>query len=183
MLPRVVFKRAGTTNLSGGVAASGTSMGGGGSAAVPWPAIAAGAVVVVGVLGFLILHHGGSAKAEAGPTSSASTPVVTVPQVGPSTVEQPEQAATPPAQTEVEAAPRGPSAREVGQDLKSALDRQRLWSDVSVGGDYLEVRSSSCSDPAMGPMLDAAMPSARAAGLRQVRCVSRSGEVVSTRAL
>ena len=71
----------------------------------------------------------------------------------------------------------------VGRDLERALRRQRLWSTVEVGAPMVDVRSSSCSDPQMGPMLDAARAALRSAGLTRLRCLEQSGAVVFERTL
>jgi hypothetical protein len=79
--------------------------------------------------------------------------------------------------------PTGPDPATVGKNLERDLKRQRLWSTVTVNGNRVEVRSGSCSDPAMGPLLDASAPDFRAAGVTRMRCVEQSGRVVSDREL
>jgi hypothetical protein len=77
----------------------------------------------------------------------------------------------------------GPSAATLATELQHALDRQRLWSTVEVTGSGVEVRSSSCSDAAMRPVVDAAAPRFKAAGIRRLRCLEESGTVVFARDL
>lgn len=71
----------------------------------------------------------------------------------------------------------------VGRDVERALRRQRLWATVEVTGDRVNIRSGSCSDPNMGPMLDAAAAALRAAGILKLRCLEQSGAVVFERDL
>lgn len=101
-------------------------------------------------------------------------------------------AAQPPATTETAQAadpdetPEQPARRDpqsVANELARALKKQRLWSTVTVVGDHADVQSGSCSDPAMGPMLDSAVPALKAAGLTKLRCLEQSGRVVSDRDL
>jgi hypothetical protein len=166
-----VFKKNG-----GG--ASGTSLPRGDG--VPWPVFAVGGgVVVLGLVLWLVLRHGGSAKAAAPQPEQAAGPTTAAPAPTPTRAPTPDDT-TP---TVAPTAPTGPRPAEVARDLKASLDRQRLWSDVSVQGNAIEVRTSACNDPLMAPTLDAAAATARAAGLAVFRCVSRSGGVVSQRAL
>ncbi len=79
--------------------------------------------------------------------------------------------------------PTGPDPAVVAGNLQQDLKRQRLWSNVTVNGNRVEVRSGSCGDPAMAPLLDAAAPELKAAGMTRLRCVEQSGRVVSDREL
>jgi hypothetical protein len=79
--------------------------------------------------------------------------------------------------------PTGPNATDVAAELERGLKKQRLWSTVEVTGGRVDVRSGSCNDPAMVPMLDGAAPSFKAAGLTKLRCVEQSGRVVTDRDL
>jgi hypothetical protein len=72
---------------------------------------------------------------------------------------------------------------EVGADLERTLKRMHLWATVEVGTRTVDVRSSSCGDPSMRPVLDAAAPRFKAAGLTRLRCLEQSGSVVFTRDL
>lgn len=79
--------------------------------------------------------------------------------------------------------PTGPDPAELASALQQDLKRQRLWATVTVSGSRVEVRSGSCSDPAMAPALDSAAAGFKAAGLTNLRCVEQSGRVVVDRAL
>lgn len=79
--------------------------------------------------------------------------------------------------------PTGPDPATVAGNLERDLKRQRLWSNVTISGNRVEVRSGSCSDPGMGPLLDAAAGDFKAAGVTRMRCVEESGRVVSDREL
>ncbi len=81
------------------------------------------------------------------------------------------------------AAPTGPQPEDVAAQLERELKKQRLWATVTVIGGRADVRSGSCSDPAMAPMLDGAAPAFKAAGLTKLRCVEQSGRVVTDRDL
>ena len=76
-----------------------------------------------------------------------------------------------------------PDAQRVASELRRTLERQRLWSQVTVTGDRVDVQSSSCDDPAMAPLLDSAAPAFKAAGLTSLRCLEQSGRVVTDRDL
>jgi hypothetical protein len=79
--------------------------------------------------------------------------------------------------------PAGPDAQDVAAGLARALEKQRLWSTVNIVGDRVDVRSGSCSDPAMAPLLESAAHSFKAAGLTKLRCLEQSGRVVTDRDL
>ncbi len=111
------------------------------------------------------------------------------PAAAPAVTEEPEAtgAVAEPAplaeQPEAPAQPTGPSPAEVAARLERDLRKQRLWSTVSVVGDRVEVRSGSCADPAIGPLLDGAVPALKASGLTKLRCLEQSGRVVTDRDL
>jgi hypothetical protein len=96
-------------------------------------------------------------------------------------VAAPEPAATD--QPEATEQPSGPNPVEVAASLERTLKKQRLWSTVTVVGGRVEVRSGSCGDAAMAPVLDAAAPAFKAAGLTRLRCLEQSGRVVTERDL
>lgn len=126
-----------------------------------------------GVLAYVALRKDKPATAKAVPTAQPEVPNAPTPQ--PSNVpDQPAQA---------QAQPTGPNAIDVAAELERALKKQRLWSTVEVTGSRADVRSSSCNDPAMAPMLDGAAPSFKASGLTKLRCVEQSGRVVTDRDL
>jgi hypothetical protein len=130
-------------------------------------------LAVAGLIAYFALRKGSSAK----PT----TPPIAQPQA-PSTPD-PEPTNVPDQPAQVQAQPTGPNAIELAAELERGLQKQRLWSTVEVIGSRADVRSSSCSDPAMAPMLDGAAPSFKAAGLTKLRCVEQSGQVVTDRDL
>jgi hypothetical protein len=152
-------------------------------AAVPWPVIAGGVVLIGGLVLWLALRHGSSAKAASETAPEDGPPSTAVAAPTPEPGGPPPAAPDEPTPTPTPARAAGPRTDEVARELKASLDRQRLWSDVTIQGTTIEVRTSSCADALMGPTLDTAIGAARAAGLTTLRCVSRSGGVVSQRAL
>ena len=85
-------------------------------------------------------------------------------------------------------APSGPEA--VVQDpgpavaeLKLALRDKRLWGSVVITGQRVDVRSGSCADPAMQPLIETKKSLLHSAGLTKLRCVEQSGAVVFERDL
>jgi hypothetical protein len=79
--------------------------------------------------------------------------------------------------------PTGPQPEDIAAQLERELKKQRLWATVTVIGARADVRSSSCSEPGMAPMLDGAAPAFKAAGLTKLRCLEQSGRVVTDRDL
>lgn len=123
----------------------------------------------------LVVYFGLRSRA---PAAKPATPVARA--------EPPPAPAQPTAEPQVPAAPEersGPDPQQLASDLRRALERQRLWAQVTIVGDHVDVQSSSCGDPAMAPMLDAAAPGFKAAGLTRLRCLEQSGRVVTERAL
>ena len=92
----------------------------------------------------------------------------------------PETAQTP---TAPGSAPAAPRADQLATTLEAGLRKQRLWSTVAVVGNHADVRSASCSDPAMGAALDRVAASFKTAGLTKLRCLEQSGRVVLSRDL
>lgn len=68
-------------------------------------------------------------------------------------------------------------------DLEGSLRMQRLWGRVVIIGPRIDVRSGSCSNPAMAPLIDGKTALLRSAGLTKLRCVEQSGAVVFERDL
>jgi len=168
LLPSIRFRRTGTTSDAGGTTVEDTT-------SVPWMPIVVAVVVAGGIIAFFGLRHG---KDDA----AAPVPVVAAPaqQVAP----QPATTVVDPGPSTIAATPRpGPPPDQVATDLEHALQRQRLWSKVTVAGTSLEVRSSTCAEPGMATALDGVAPVARAAGLTRVRCLEQSGVVAFTRNL
>jgi hypothetical protein len=142
-----------------------------------WPLFAAlGGAVLLAVLVMVLLGGGDDKK----PVAAQPTAPVQA-QDTPST-----QLPTEPAFQDTRTTPQqptGPDLTVVAAGLERDLKRQRLWSSVSVTGSRIDVRSGSCSDPAMVAVLDGAMSGLRAAGLTKLRCLEQSGQVVSDRDL
>lgn len=137
--------------------------------------IGAIAIAVAGVLAIVLvfaLRGRGSSAAEPAPPPPP-------PQVG---TEVAAPTAPAPAQT-APAATTAPSGGAVANDLERQLKRKRLWSTVEITGDRVDVRSSSCGDPAMAPVVDASRAAFKAAGLTRLRCLEQSGRVVFDRSL
>jgi hypothetical protein len=88
-------------------------------------------------------------------------------------------------------AQRDPSAAEVAvqdpgpavAELKLALRDKRLWGSVVITGQRVDVRSGSCADPAMQPLIETKKSMLHSAGLTKLRCVEQSGAVVFERDL
>ncbi len=160
-------RRAGPSTLEGGTAVDTTRKS-------PMIAVIAIALLGGGVIAYLGLRSNGTAKQQA----PVAAPVA-----------EPEAA---PAGSEVAAPddidlPSGPSAEQTAVAAASQLERelkkQRLWSTVQVFGNRVEIRSGSCSDPAMASALDASAATFKSAGLTRLRCLEQSGRVVTDRDL
>jgi hypothetical protein len=63
-------------------------------------------------------------------------------------------------------------------ELESALRIQRLWGRSEITGSRIDLRSGSCGDPAMRPLVAGKASVLRGAGLTRLRCVEQSGAVV-----
>ncbi len=133
--------------------------------------IGAGLIVVA-----LVIYFGVRSSSGPAPRPIAASPAAPPPPAAAATASAPELAATP-------APPSAPDAQRVASELRRTLERQRLWSQVTVTGDRVDVQSSSCDDPAMAPLLDSAAPAFKAAGLTSLRCLEQSGRVVTDRDL
>jgi hypothetical protein len=90
---------------------------------------------------------------------------------------------TPPEAPVIEQPADAPTPAQVAAELERNLKRQRLWATVTVVGERVDVRSGSCSEPAMAAQLDTTSPALRQAGLTRLRCLEQSGRVVSSRDL
>ena len=134
-------------------------------------------LVIVAAIVYALLRKAPapSAGAETSATSHAPLPV---PVPGPVT-------AAPPAASPLAAAavPTTPSAGAAANDLERDLQHRHLWSTVEIVGDGVDVRSSTCRDPAMKPVLDRAAGDFKLAGLHRLRCLEESGKLVFTRDL
>ena len=69
------------------------------------------------------------------------------------------------------------------RDLDRALKKERLWGTVEVVGSGVDVRSGGCREATMMPVVDAALPALREAGVTKVRCLEQAGAVVFEREL
>jgi hypothetical protein len=76
-----------------------------------------------------------------------------------------------------------PDARAVIGELEAALRQQRLWGRVELSGPRLDLRSGSCADPAMRPLIDGKQALLHDAGLTKLRCLAQSGAIVFERDL
>lgn len=138
------------------------------------------ALIAVGVLGagtllYFALRGGGDKPAQAvtTPTENPDQTPTETPPTGPDMTDT----------TPTQNANAAPDPVAVADSLERSLKRERLWSTVSVEGARVDVRSSSCSDPKMRPLLDASVASFKAAGLTKLRCLEQSGAVVFDRDL
>jgi hypothetical protein len=116
----------------------------------------------------------------AAPAPQASAAAAAAPQVPAPAA--PAAPAPPPRPLDIPAAGR-PNPGAAAAELERALGRQRLWSTVQASGERVEVRSGSCADPAIGPVIDAARTALRGAGLTRLQCLAQSGAVVFERDL
>ena len=141
----------------------------------PWAAVIV-AVVVAGVIALFFGFRGGGKKQEPAATPAEPVAGAVAPAPPPTTNATPSPVVTP-------AQPAAPSPRLLGAELDRQLKRQRLWSTVSITGNTVDVRSSSCGDPQMKPALDAGTGGFHAAGLTRLRCMEQSGHVIFERDL
>ena len=175
--------------LPGAARARRASLGAGGGTSVeprafPIVRVAAGALAI-GVVLLLVLGGGGGddqkqAPAPAPGTAAPGAEEAAAPAPGGAVPAPAPQA--PPRPLDIPAAT-GPSPSAAAAEFERALGGQRLWSSVAASGDRVDVRSGSCADPAMGPMIDAARAALRGAGLTRLRCLAQSGAVVLERDL
>ena len=168
-----------------------TTFGGGGGTAVDEAAAsgsrtplfaALGAGVVIAIVLAVVLGGSGSSK-----PATAATPGSAAADEDSDEPDQPAQAQPtltdePPGLSTPQVAP-GTSAREAAAQLDRELKRQRLWGTVTVFDSRVDVRSGSCDDKDMAPVIDAARSRLSGAGLTRLRCLSQSGAVVFERDL
>ena len=145
------------------------------SKASPVLALLAALVVAGGIIWFFVSRKH---------TANAAVPAQTTDTTG-SAATQPAAVVTPAAPTAPVATPAQPAvhADQVARNLESDLKKLRLWSTVSVIGDHVDVRSSSCNDAAMKSTIQPELAAFRAAGLTKLRCLEQSGAVVFARDL
>ncbi len=140
-----------------------------------WPyavAVVAGLVVAI----FVVVPAVRGKKAA--PSDAATAPVA----AQPAPAAAPASTAPAPAPAPA-AAPTGPSAQLLANELDHTLKRKHLWSTVEIVGDHVDVRSSSCRDKELPPVLDGALGGFKAAGMSRLRCLEQSGTVVFQRDL
>jgi hypothetical protein len=138
----------------------------------PVSAVVIAGVALVAVISgyFLFRKHG---NAEAAPPTETDTTTATA-------ADDTDTGAAPPT-TFAPPAPIHPE--DVASELERTLKRMHLWATVEVGSSTVDVRSGSCSDPAIKPVLDSAAPRFKKAGLTRLRCLEDSGAVVFSREL
>lgn len=166
---------AGLPRLTAQPSASGTAVEPAGGPRNLVFALGAGLVIAVAVIAAFARrgHEAPPANATSAPTEMQAV------GMAPTPTDSPQIAATStPSPTLAAADP-----REAANMFAELLKRQRLWGTASVAGTALVVRSGSCDDPAMAPLVAGQTPQLRAAGLTELRCLSQSGGVVFERDL
>jgi hypothetical protein len=139
-------------------------------------AIALGVAIAI----ILAFGLGGSTKQPEPPPAAppASIPAIAAnPQPRATVAVGPQQGA--PSAPEAVVQDPGPAVAE----LKLALRDKRLWGSVAITGQRIDVRSGSCADPAMQPLIETKKTLLHSAGLTKLRCVEQSGAVVFERDL
>lgn len=136
--------------------------------------IGAGCVVVVAVIGLIVWHaHGGHGAAAIDAADQAAGPAAgdTGAETAGGFVPAPSRA-------------QGPMpADAVAAELEHRLQHLHLWATVELGSTVVDVRSDSCSDPQILPVIAPALPKFKAAGLTRLRCIEESGTIDFTREL
>ncbi len=69
------------------------------------------------------------------------------------------------------------------EQLRRAFGKARLYSQISVQGDQLELRSSACGDRQLEALLSQVSAQLTESGLHRVRCLEPHGQVVFSREL
>lgn len=167
--------------------------GGGGGTAVNGPArfplglaIVAAVVIGGGLVAYFALrgHHGTPAAetADEGSAAAAGDTATATAGAADELDDGDETGAPAPAAAGRSAAAPMP-ADAVAARLERRLKRLHLWATVDVGSTVVDVRSDSCSDPAIKPVIDSAAARFKAAGLTRLRCMEESGTVVFSRDL
>lgn len=135
-------------------------------------------VGVLAVVGFVVMRSGGG-----GTTASVGDAAVTDEPSVEQPIDDPRPSDLDPQPDEAPPGPNRINPNAVAADVGRALTRQRLWSTVEASGRSLIVRSASCGDAQLMPIIDAAAPALRQAGLTKVRCLEQSGAVAFERDL
>lgn len=154
------------------VSAGGTSSAGGGGIS---PTMILIGVAVLGAVIAVFALRGGSDKAKPVEAPSAvATPEAPTDRP----VAEPDETPVPTA-----AQPVANDPAIAVRDLDRALKKERLWGTVEVVGSGVDVRSGSCREATMMPLVEAAIPALREAGVTKVRCLEQAGSVVFEREL
>jgi hypothetical protein len=135
-------------------------------------------IVAVGVAAAIFLvfgFRGGSKKTEAA-SSLMPDPIAAVPDPPPRTLLRSPAGAPAP-----EPSAGAPDSRAAIGELETTLRRQRLWGHAEITGQRINLRSGSCSDPAMRTVIDGKAALLHTAGLTKLRCLEQSGAVVFER--
>jgi hypothetical protein len=135
----------------------------------------------IAIVGGGVITYLGLRSSKASTPAPIASPTTQQPDVTPTETDEPSGPEQP--DTTRPNQPAAPDPGVVADRLEKSLKHERLWSTVSVEGARVDVRSGSCSDPKMAPILDATAPSLKAAGVTRLRCVEQSGSVVSDRDL
>jgi hypothetical protein len=138
-------------------------------------------VAVAIILVFLVFGLGGSSKKPEPAPAPPPEPIQAI-------AANPQPLAPVVAGPQAQLAPSDPAAavQDPGPavaELKLALRDKRLWGSVEIVGQRIDVRSGSCADPAMQPLIETKKSLLHGAGLTKLRCVEQSGAVVFERDL
>ena len=130
----------------------------------------------LGILAAVVLGAGGRDEARkvepaASPAQDSAAPV-RIPRAAPIAV-------PPVAQPQLRM---GDQAAAVEQ-LRRAFGKARLYSQISIQGDQLELRSSACQDRQLIDVLSQSSAQLGESGLHRVRCLEPHGQVVFSREL
>ncbi len=136
----------------------------------PWLVAAIVAAVGVGIVVFAM--RGGGDK----PASVDTAAPLAAPEKPPERPTEPTENPTP---TAVPAPAADPTVAV--RELDRALRKERLWGTIEVVGSRVEVRTASCREATMMPVLDAAIPALRQAGVTKLRCLEQAGALVFER--
>lgn len=135
-----------------------------------------GAAAGLGVILAVLLARGGAEATPPEPSAPSQAPAV---ETAPVIDETPLLA--PVAVTPAKAAVVSQAAAV--EQLRRAFGKARLYSQISVAGDQLELRSSACEDQQLGDLLEQSRTQLAESGLHRVRCLQPHGQVVFSREL
>lgn len=113
------------------------------------------------------------------PRPAATTEPTTAPEAPP-----PQRPAAPTPPLPQFAPTTTPTSQAAAVDqLRRAFAKARLYSQISVQGDELELRSASCEDSQLSALLTQSRTALTESGLHRVRCLQPHGQVVFSREL